>query len=210
MQIFLRRPSDKKVRSLIKQNHDDDVSHSQVGSTREWDSQMFSSTSNRKYVGPDLHLHSRHSIGSGERDFSKAASAVRAGVCFDLGWVSCVQQNPFEDGDTFSLLARAFGIWTASFCRVIYTLDEENSELHVVSFGFGTLPNHAAKGEERLSVQLEKTTGKVDLLIGSYSRPQSWLSRVFYFYFRYQQSKFAAQAAARIRDEVSATLDSRT
>lgn len=205
MKVFLRRPSDELLYALIDKNNRSAMSQSEVGITRNWAVEMFDEVPSRKYVGRDLHLYSRFPIGNGREDFAKATTVIEAGVCFDLGWVCCVQEKPFESGDTFSLLAQAFGIWTASFCRVIYKTKEDDDERSIVSLGFGTLPQHAAKGEERLSVVFDRSSGDVHLLIGSYSRPQSWLSKVFYFYFRFQQSKFAAQAAARVRRELPST-----
>jgi uncharacterized protein (UPF0548 family) len=202
MKLFLREPATEKISNQIRKFQTDDVSYRKIGSTKSWRRDSFARLPNAKIVDGDLLQFRSVEIGNGQNDFQNAVAALRRGVCFDLSWVNCHQQRNFHQGDTFCLTAPAFGIWTANFCRVVYVQEDEDVDRKMLSVGIGTLACHAAAGEERLSVVWERKTDEVDFLIGSFSQPRSWLSKLFVSYLRKQQRRFAQSASQRMREEV--------
>ncbi len=204
MRIFLRRPSHEKLVALAKTYQDVAVTCAQPGATRAWTSSMFEQLPDSRMVGDELWKFRRESLSIGEGKFDRAVDALLNAQCFDLSWVTCIADRPFEEGDTFCLSVKAFGVWAINFCRIIYVNDVQNDDQQerMVSIGIATLPVHAAIGEERLSVTINRTTKRVDFLIGSYSKPSSLLSRLFARYLRKRQDVFAVDATERMKQAI--------
>ncbi|MFK7768005.1 MAG: DUF1990 family protein, partial [Mariniblastus sp.] len=80
---------------------------------------------------------------------------------------------------------------------------QETETGKLFSLGLGTLPCHAASGEERFSVSWNRETDEVDFMIGSFSRPQTWLTKMFVWYLRREQNRFATDSANRIAEEIA-------
>jgi uncharacterized protein (UPF0548 family) len=203
MRIFFRRPDDQKLAQLTREYHQHSVTCDDPGSTKAWSADMFEQMPNSQFVGDELWKFRREPIGKGLDDYGKAVDALRNARCFDLAWVTCVAECPFKNGGTFSLIVKAFGLWAVNFCRIIYIETNDTSDEKIVSIGIATLPVHAAVGEERLSVSMDQKTGQVDFLIGSHSKPSTFLSRLFAGYLRKRQDVFAVDATARMRRAVT-------
>jgi uncharacterized protein (UPF0548 family) len=202
MKLSLKKPTDDELFELVREFRSEEFSHQNVGTTKDWRSHTFAKMPDTKVVDGDLWQFRRVAVGKGETDFCNAVAAIRAGVCFDLPWVDCFQQRDFEKGDDFCLSTRAFGIWSSNFCRIVYSREESNDDRAMFSLGVGTLPCHAAEGEERLSISWTFATDEVDFLIGSFSQPRTWLTHLFVLYLRRQQKRFAVEAAQRVATEV--------
>lgn len=204
MRIFLRRPSHEKLVALARMYEDAAVTCAKPGTTRAWTSSMFEQLPNSRVVGDELWKFRREPLGIGDSRFDKAVNALVNAQCFDLSWVTCVANRPFQEGDTFCLCVKAFGLWAVNFCRIIYVTDDQNTDEQeqTVSIGIATLPVHAAVGEERLSVTINRKTNQVDFLIGSYSKPSSLLSRLFATYLRKRQDVFAVDATERMTQAI--------
>ena len=204
MRIFLRRPNRDQLESLVQNHKDDSITCDNPGTTEAWTTSMFKQQPKSETVGDELWKFRREPIGTGETDYAKAVDALLAAKCFDLSWVKCVVDRPFEKDDTFCLSVKAFGLWAVNFCRIIYVKREQDQAEQTVSIGIGTLPVHAAVGEERLSVTMDKASGQVDFLIGSYSKPSSLLARLFAWYLRKRQDVFAVDATERMKQAIRA------
>ncbi len=202
MHIFIRKPDRHKLCRLIEKYQTAEVTQEDVGLSKSWTSELFTYRPELKLLKNDLVQFRRTQLGTGESDYASAVAALRAGICFDLAWVNCVKLNEFQHNDTFCLLAKAFGLWTANFCRIMYVDEEANQAEKTFSIGIGTLPRHAAIGEERLAINWNLRTDEVDFLIGSYSRPGSYLAKVFDGYLRSQQNRFAEDSVERLKASV--------
>lgn len=200
MKLFLRRPSSKKIIKLVSARQHQPVTYSDVSATRSWHVESFTEQPNRQVVADDLWLFRRANIGVGSDVYQTGVRWLRTGKCFDLNWVDCYQLRKFETGDTFGLVARAGLLWVANFCQVVY-VEESNIEgrTSMTSLGIGTLVDHVAIGEERLSIRWDHETNQVDLLIGSFSRPQGLLPRLFSRYLRNSQNRFAVDTINNLK-----------
>jgi uncharacterized protein (UPF0548 family) len=83
-------------------------------------------------------------------------------------------------------MAKALGLWSFNCCRIIYTCDEATR----FGFGYGTLDNHIAKGEEIFFVEM-KENGEVWYHLQSFSQPSRWWLKLVKPFMRYQQQRFA-------------------
>ena len=69
------------------------------------------------------------------------------------------------------MIARRFGLWWLSACRIVYVVDEAEP-ISRFGFAYGTLPDHAGTGEERFLVEWDRQSGEVWYEILAFSRPQ--------------------------------------
>jgi uncharacterized protein (UPF0548 family) len=207
MKIFWANPSDRKISLLLNECRHHGFSYGSVGSTCDWDGTLFAIQPKAVVENGYLIQRRRTKIGVGATSFDAAVTALRSGTCFDLPWVGYHCRQDLAEGVEFCIVANAFGLHPASTCRVVYVDEQENEFEKSTSIGIGTLPVHAAIGEEKLAVTWNKETGDVDFLIGSYSKPASWLSKLFISYLRHQQKRFAQDAGKRMESALVVVED---
>src|SRR5439155_27229575 len=105
--------------------------------------------------------HNRALLGHGASVFERACGALRRWEMFNLGWVQlCWPSTPIALGATVGVLVHVLRLWSLNACRVVYTLDDEG-EVKLFGFAYGTLPDHAERGEERFSIQWERRNDSV-------------------------------------------------
>lgn len=129
-------------------------------------------------------------LGEGRAAFARAVEALRSWTMFDLGWVSVhPAAAPLEPGTTVVIRIRHYGFWSLNACRIVYLVDDEGP---VVRFGFayGTLPDHAERGEERFTVEWHHGDGSVWYDIHAFSRPNHPMARLGYPLARLLQKRF--------------------
>ena len=65
-------------------------------------------------------------------------------------------------GTTVAILVHAFGLWSLNACRIVYVMDDhEDAGVRRFGFAYGTLAEHAESGEERFSVEWNRSDGAV-------------------------------------------------
>ena len=139
--------------------------------------------------------HNRIQLGAGEVIYRKAVDALKNWRHFDLGWVTIAPRGvPVEVGATVAVKACAFGTWSLSATRIVYTIEEAQR----FGFAYGTLPDHVEKGEERFLVEwLPDDTVWYDIL--AFSRPRHPLVRLSAPLARRLQKQFARASLTRMR-----------
>ncbi len=91
-----------------------------------------------------------------------------------------------EPGTVVAVLIRHLGFWSLNGCRVVYTRDGDTR----FGFAYGTLTNHAERGEELFEVTMEHETGEVTYRIRAASRPRAALAKAGYPIARLLQARF--------------------
>ena len=164
--FLLTKPAPKQIERFFARQRNRTFSYREVGHTR-------------KGAPPGYQVdHNRVQIGEGRAAFARAVEAMRSWKMFDLGWVSAHPQTaPIVPGSTVVLRVRHFGFWSLNACRIVYTIDDEGP---IVRFGFayGTLPDHAEKGEERFMVEWHHDDGSVWYDILAFSKPNHTMARL--------------------------------
>jgi uncharacterized protein (UPF0548 family) len=186
--LVFRKPSPSTVRLFVERQAKMDFSYSAVGAT-----------ANAPPAGYVLD-HTRIKLGEGEATFVAAKAALKRWEQFQLGWVECPSpETPIEPGAAVAVLARSGVFWWANACRIVYVVDETDK----FGFAYGTLPDHAASGEERFLVEWDRNSGEVCYDILSFSRPRHILARLGYPWVRRVQKRFRRDSAATMLKAVS-------
>ena len=122
--------------------------------------------------------HTRAKIGEGQAAFDQAKAALCRWDQFRLGWLEAYSpRDVIQPGNPVALFARRAGLWWLNVCRVIYVIDEPGP-IHRYGYAYGTLPDHAASGEERFLVEWNPADNVVWYDILAFSRPRNLLSRL--------------------------------
>jgi uncharacterized protein (UPF0548 family) len=138
-------------------------------------------------------------VGHGEADFARARAALMAWRQFDIGWVETFPRlAPVAVGTVVAVLIRHLGFWSLNGCRVLYDI-KSSDDIRRCGFGYGTLTNHAEKGEELFEVFLDPRTDEVIYRIRAMSWPRATLARVGQPIVRVLQARFRRDSAAAMR-----------
>ena len=188
-------PSGETVREFLDSERDLPFSYDEVGFTQEY--------ATRDDAPPDYTADRYHILlGEGEETFEKAKKALRSWSQFELEWVELLPRNaPIEPGVTVAVIARHYGFISLNSARIIHVV-EDHGPVERYGFAYGTLPGHAEKGEERFTIEWDRTSGAVFYAVLAFSQPAHPLARVGRPLARRLQSRFA-------RDSVRA-MDSAT
>ena len=147
----------------------------------------------------------RASLGSGEQVFAFAQTALENWQQFQLGWLSAWPSTTLiRQGEVIAVVARSIGVWWLNACQIVYVIDEQSRRKRF-GFAYGTLPDHAGSGEERVLIEMDDNeTVWYDVL--AFSRPQGALMRLGYPYMRHLQKSFGKQSVAAMQKSVVSAL----
>lgn len=183
----VREPTVDAVRRFLDSRGEQPFSYKEVGATRG--------------DAPAGYVVDRYRVrlGEGEETFERAVSALRSWRMLDLGWIRLLPEDaPIEVGVTVAVLARHYGFRSLNAARIVYLIEDSGS-VQRRGFAYGTLPGHAARGEERFTVEWDRETDSVHYDVLAMSRPNHPLARLGYPLVRRLQRRFA-------RDSRSAML----
>lgn len=182
--FHLRRPS-----RLLGTTVDETFSYEHVGATA---GEPPAGWNCDRYVGD---------IGTGSQ-WPRVRQAVDDMVMFDLAWTHLVHHDPLAEGGAIIYAARMFGLWVLNACRVVYVVDEEDETSARYGFAFGTLGNHALRGEERFLATWDKQTDIVRFELFKFSLPGHPLVRLFHPVAIRLAERFNRDVIRRVRAEI--------
>ena len=184
--LLFSAPSDAQLDKFLADAAQSRHSYAEVGATLDG-------------VGPKSSYnidHNRILLGKGEALFHRAALAVRDWKTFELGWVRPYPATAsIRAGENVAVVVRWFGLYFVNGCRIVDTI-HEHSPVPRFGFIYGTLEDHAERGEERFSVEWDRHTDEVWYDIFAFSRPNQLLTRIGYPFARRLQKRFAADSKA--------------
>ena len=155
--FLLRRPTSEDVDAFIRASAGLPLSYGPIGLAR--------GVTRGFRVDESVTL-----IGSGERAFERASAALARWQHFELGWLHLYPSGaPTQVGTTVAVCINHFGFWSLNGCRIVYSI--EDAEPRSTGFAYGTLSNHAERGEELFTVTLHPD-GRVTYTIRAASRPR--------------------------------------
>lgn len=182
--ISFRKPSADCICGVLATQKQLDFSYPVVGATAETPPNGF------------VLDHTRIKLGNGHSVFHSAKAALQQWQQFRLGWVEISPPDtPIEVGEVVAVIARTMCLWWLNCCRIVYIVDESGSSTKY-GFAYGTLPGHVECGEERFSIEWKHDDDSVWYDIVAFSRPNHFLTRLFYPATRFMQKRFAKDSAA--------------
>lgn len=197
--LSLRRPDTSAVLATATAAADAPLSYDNVCGTRDSREMLLGR------IGEGWFWDERsRAIGRGEETFRRARQALQSWSQFDLPWVRPIQRDvPIEVGAMFAFLSWQAGVWSTNICRVVDVYEREDDTHRHFSFAYGTVAPHVLRGEERFILDWDRQTDQVFFRIRKFSRPATWLIRLVTPLTRYMQSRFTADALARMQQAVT-------
>jgi len=182
--LFLNRPSEKSIRAITALQANQNFSYSEAGAT-----------DGTLPTGYKV-IHSAVQLGKGSDKFARACAAMREWKMFDIPnvWLHW-PTTPIANGNIVAVLINHFGFWSLNFCRIVYVIDEDGSQRRF-GFAYGTLKEHAERGEERFMIEWDRATDIVTYNILSFSRPGNWKTRIACPLARRLQQQFVTNSLA--------------
>jgi len=180
----LTAPSEDEIRRFMSKQRDSGFSYPDVRAT---------STAVPTGYNVD---HNRVQLGTGEGTWRRAVEAIRGWQMFNIPWVRlCWPRAPIEIGTDVAVLVQHFGFFSLNACRIVYVVDEDGP-IARYGFAYGTLTEHAERGEERFTVEWNRSEDKVWYAILAFSRPRKTLAKLGYPVSRMLQKRFAEASKA--------------
>jgi uncharacterized protein (UPF0548 family) len=177
--FLLTEPSEKQLRSFLEAQKEIPFSYAEVGASKLGTPHGYNVD------------HNRIKLGYGAKSFALAVRALQSWQMFNLGWVRVFQQGaPIEVGTCAVVIVRHFGFYSLNACRVIYLIDEE-TPVKKYGFAYGTLTDHAERGEERFSIEWNQEDDAVTYDLFAFSQPRHQLAKFAYPVSRQLQKRFA-------------------
>lgn len=180
--FLFQRPSKKEIDDFIASQQGSAFSYLEVGATQSGSPAGYNVDQNRIR------------LGSGEKVFQSACNAMQRWQMFNISWLQiCWENSPIEVGSIVAVCAKHFGFYSINPCQIVYKI-EEDGVVKRFGFAYGTLQEHAAKGEERFLIEWDREEGSVFYDILAFSLPAHPLVMLGYPVSRYLQSYFASQS----------------
>ena len=182
----IREPSVGFIRDVVAAQSNALFNYNEVGQSRD------SETPPRGYRANQW----RSVIGRGESDFERAITGIQQLRMLNLGWIRVVPaESQLEANGMIATLARCLGVYALQVARVVYIIDEVSGTKRRFGFGYGTLPEHPMRGEERFTASMDTQTGEVVYEIYSFSRPSTMPGKLGVWYLRHTQKRFCRESA---------------
>jgi uncharacterized protein (UPF0548 family) len=116
---------------------------------------------------------------------------------FNIPWLRLYWPNsPIRAGTDVAVMVHHFGFYSLNACRIVYVVQDDAPERRQYGFAYGTLPEHAERGEERFTVEWNRTDDSVWYDILAFSRPKKLLAEMAYPLSRSLQRRFAVASEA--------------
>ncbi len=179
--FLLSRPTNDQIDSFLRGCEGDSFSYTEVGASKN-------------ELPQGYHIdHNRILLGYESDTWEHAKQAIRDWKMFEVDGIElCFPDTPIDAGRNVAPLAKHLGFYSLNACRIVYVIDEPNR----FGFAYGTLSEHAEKGEERFTVEFCPETQEVWYEVVAFSRPASLLVKLGYPYSRYRQKQFSSGSKA--------------
>lgn len=190
----LHKPSPTILDNMLEAQASLSPSYPNVGLTRN---------GNLPAVGYSVHK-AELCLGRGVETFERAASAMRDWKNFAISYISLYPPVPsIAEGTDLVVCAHHVVMWSINVCRIIYVIDESDSNGKKFGFGYGTLPLHAEQGEERFLLRWDADSDQVIYEIIAFSRPNSLLVRLGWPVAKQIQNQFRLDSIAALNGSLN-------
>jgi uncharacterized protein (UPF0548 family) len=188
--FFAVRPSGDRIQRFLRESKDLPLSYGPIGLARASSDPRFCRDASTVV------------LGRGEAVFDAAWAALQKWRQFNFGWVALFANGPStEIGTTVAVLIRHLGFWSLNGGRILYTLQDGERERRR-GYAYGTLTNHAERGEEIFEVSMNRASGEVAYTIRAASRPRAAIVWCGYPVARVLQHRFRRASMAAMQSAI--------
>ncbi|MBF0447659.1 MAG: DUF1990 domain-containing protein [Magnetococcales bacterium] len=189
----LKKPSYQEAEAFVLSQQNKSFTYPEVGETR-----LGPYAEHHPLFNRYRRVHRRFLMGEGIETYERLKRAFLDWQMFALGWVELHRSNiPIEEKALVGIISQVMGVWSINVCRLIYTIDE-TTPLIRFGLGYGTLPGHAIRGEERILIEFNPESGDVFYEIYSFSAESQLIARITAFRLRSLQDRFARESSDRM------------
>ena len=143
-------------------------------------------------------------VGHGDADFERASDALASWKHMRLEWLELFPPAAsIATGSTVAILIRHYAVWSLNASRVVYGVEESTGTHSSTGFAYGTLREHAERGEEIFQVTLDHLTGDVVYTIRAASQPRALLAKLGAPLVRGLQARFRRDSCEALRRAVA-------
>ena len=187
----LQTPSADEIRDFITQQRLSAFSYPEVGASANELPNHYNVDRNRTL------------LGRGEATWHRAVDAIRGWHMFSMPWIRLYSPTtPIQVGRDVAVLVHHFGFCSLNAARIVYVVDE-GGPIARFGFAYGTLIEHAERGEERFTVEWNRSDDRVWYSILAFSVPNKALAKLGYPLSRMLQGKFAEGSKAAMLQATS-------
>lgn len=188
--FLLKKPADSTILAFLAAQKATPLSYAPIGLTKNPPAQGYNID------------RTRVRLGNGEAVFLAAQHVLQQWKMFDLGWVQLFYPNtPLIENAVVAIVVRHLGFWSMNACRIVYVIAEDDENGRRYGFAYGTLRDHAERGEERFMIEWDTRDDSVWYDILAVSRP-GLLATLGYWYTRRLQRKFALDSTQAMEKAV--------
>lgn len=150
------------------------------------------------------HVHRVKTVlGEGEECFERACAALHDWRHLVVGGISVFPAKPsIHPGTNLIVSANHFFLWSINACRIIYVTDDSDGDRQRFGYGYGTLPEHSERGEERFSIERDLNSNRVTFEIIAFSRSNKLLVSLFWPVAIVIQDRFRLHSSKALRSFV--------
>lgn len=189
--FLLRRPTIAAIESFLSEQQHSPFSYSPIGLTGDLPS-----------TGYNID-HTRTRLGAGAAHYKAAIIALQSWKMFDFPWLQLYSPTtPIERNAVVAIVVHHLGFWSMNACRIVYVIESNDEHYARFGFAYGTLRDHAERGEERFMIEWDKRDDSVWYDILAVSKP-GWMARLGYWYTRHLQREFARSSTQAMEQAVS-------
>ena len=164
--FYLRPPSVDEVQAFVSQQRNSTFSYSEIGASAGQIPHGYTVDRNRIL------------LGSGEATWKRAVKAVGEWQMFNIPWIRLFwPYSPIAVGVDVAILINHLGFCSLNASRIVYVVDEDGP-VAKYGFAYGTLLEHAESGEERFTVEWNRSEDQVWYNIVAFSKPNKRLAKV--------------------------------
>lgn len=205
MRIYIAYPNQTKLDEFLSNQQQATFSYSEIGYTK-METTRTPKTSQKPKAAKTLKTPKGYTldyysiaIGEGDQVWQKAKEALQQWQHFPPSFTKIYQNTPdttkIAEGNVVVVMIYILGLWWRNTAKIVYTFDEPNR----FGFAYGTLQDHAEKGEEAFWISKDKDSN-ITYHIHAISKPKFWAAKLAYPLTRKYQRKFARESIQNMKD----------
>ena len=122
---------------------------------------------------------------------------------FNVPWLRIYWPTaPIRIGTNVAVSVYHFAFYSLNACRIVYVVDEDGP-VKRFGFAYGTLSEHAESGEERFTVEWNRSENQVWYSILAFSVPNKPLAKLGYPLSRMLQRRFREGSKAAMLQAIN-------